>query len=66
MFELDSLAQGTEPLQPSETGFYAIIRENLLTETGNIPTLHCELIKYLLYQFFPCSGSIIDLCTKNI
>ena len=24
MFELDSLAQGTQPLQPSEAGFYAI------------------------------------------
>ncbi len=66
MFELDSVAQGTEPLQPSEAGFYAIIRENLLTETGNIPILPLKFTCYLLNNFFPCSGSITDLCTKNI
>lgn len=34
IFEKNSLAQEFQPLEATETGFYAIIQEHILTEEG--------------------------------
>ena len=36
MFEVDSVVTGSLPTKPTQTGFYALIRENILTESGNL------------------------------
>ena len=35
MFEIDSAVKGSLPSKPSATGFYALIRDHILTESGN-------------------------------
>lgn len=36
MFEAESSAKGSLPSKPSQAGFYALIRDAILTESGNI------------------------------
>jgi hypothetical protein len=50
MFEVDAAVTGSLPTKPTQTGFYALIRENILTESGNL-NLFVKLMQYAYSSF---------------
>ena len=56
MFEVDPVVTGSLPTKPTQTGFYALIRENILTESGNL-----NLFVKLLHTAH--SKRIVFVCT---
>ena len=53
MFELDTSVKGSLPGKPTETGFYALIRNQIITESGN------ELLKQHTHHAVPNQLSIV-------
>ena len=59
MFEVDPVVTGSLPTKPTQTGFYALIRENILTESGNL-NLFVKLVHTAYFN------RIVLVCTLQL
>ncbi len=69
MFEIDSTVKGSLPSKPTESGFYALIRDHILTESGKFfPTSFIIITPYFYHVFLHCIYSCpnFDIRAQNI